>query len=797
MTPLSVALRNLALRSRITLPIVRLLRNRLQLAEVLSMGEGISTNTIGPARNHPENGPAPRDSYFRSAASYWEKLYEDKHLTARIYQERKDLTVSWISDFPLPAGARVLDLGCGAGHTAVALAQRGYQVDALDCEQAMLDMASRRAQSAGVTLTMGIGDAHELPFEESSFDAILALGLIPWLRSPHQALREMQRVLKPGGLLVISSDNSRRFTSWFDPFYNPALTPLRNLVASVLRKRGWMPMPETTPPRMQSTGEFDGWLEQDGFKKDKGATIGFGPFTLFRRTLLPDHIGLKLHGWMQRLAYREWPVFRRSGAHYLVAATKPKVGTGAEPANPRRQAGNRHSAIPSSESYNVSTPAVVLGGNTHGSLGIIRTLGRLGVPVHAVCSPPRGPASFSAYCQSTAVWDFAHAKPEHTVRFLLELAQWIGRPSILIPTWDEMAVFAAAQFDALKGAFIYPRQSEALARTLVSKKDMAALARSCGVPTPTIAFPQSLEDVMQYIESARFPVMLKGIDGNKLKERTGKKMVVVYSPRQLREMYVELEDPAEPNLMLQDYIPGGDDSVWMFNGYFNASSECLLGFTGRKLRQTPIHTGMTSLGICLNNEAVEKTTKEFMRTIGYKGILDIGYRFDARDGQYKVLDINPRIGATFRLFVAQNGMDVARALYLDLTGQRVPTSQAREGRKWFVELDLKSCLDYRREGNLTLRQWLRSLRGIEEAGYFALDDLAPVWRLGMRAVAHGWKQLRRPKKVEPKAIKLRAPAPPATVALPAVSPQDERRVDQWPKATIATVPLREKQSRIA
>src|SRR5262249_28224020 len=256
-----------------------------------------------------------------------------------------------------------------------------------------------------------------------------------------------------------------------------------------------------------------------------------------------------------------------------------------------------------------------------------------------------------------------------------------------------------------------------------------ALARRFGVPTPEVAFPQSLSDVLEYIETARFPVMLKGIDGNKLRDRTGRKMAVVYSPRQLQEMYLELEDPNDPNLMLQEYIPGGDDSIWMFNGYFNEKSECLLGFTGRKLRQTPIHTGMTSLGICLGNDAVDQTTRGFMRSLGYKGILDIGYRYDARDGKYKVLDINPRIGATFRLFAGHNGMDVARALYLDLTGQDVPPSCQREGRKWFVESDFKSCLDYRREGSLTLRQWLRSLRGIEEAGYFAWDDLKPFWKL--------------------------------------------------------------------
>jgi predicted ATP-grasp superfamily ATP-dependent carboligase len=164
----------------------------------------------------------------------------------------------------------------------------------------------------------------------------------------------------------------------------------------------------------------------------------------------------------------------------------------------------------------------------------------------------------------------------------------------------------------------------------------------------------------------------------------------------------------------------------MFNGYFDANSDCLASFTGRKLRQTPPYTGVTSLGVCLPNEIVEQTTRDWMKRLGYRGILDIGYRYDARDGSYKVLDANPRIGATFRLFVAKNGMDVARALYLDLTGQPVPTAEPVDGRKWLVELgDVDSFLRYRRDGKLTTRQWIASMAGVQESAFFARDDPKP------------------------------------------------------------------------
>ena len=104
------------------------------------------------------------------------------------------------------------------------------------------------------------------------------------------------------------------------------------------------------------------------------------------------------------------------------------------------------------------------------------------------------------------------------------------------------------------------------------------------------------------------------------------------------------------------------------------------------------------------------------QALGYQGILDIGYRYDARDGKYKVLDVNPRIGGTFRLFVDANGMDVARALYLDMTGQAVACAACSEGRKWVVEdRDIESSYWYWRDGQLGFREWASSFRGLREA----------------------------------------------------------------------------------
>jgi D-aspartate ligase len=345
--------------------------------------------------------------------------------------------------------------------------------------------------------------------------------------------------------------------------------------------------------------------------------------------------------------------------------------------------------------------------------------------VYSVDSPSGAFASFSRYCRGNFAWDDSLPAAE-SVQFLLTLGRRIGQRSILIATTDDTTTFIADNADALQEWFIFPNIGSALVRSLCSKKEMYHLATKLGIATPKATFPSSRRDVLTFLETAEFPIMLKGIDGNRLSKRCGQRMFIAHTKRQLLAKYDEIEDLENPNLMLQEYIPGGDETVCGLEGYFNESSECVLAFTCKKLRQWPAYMGVITLGVCRKIESVEKTTREFVKAIGYRGILDLGFRYDSRDGLYKVLDVNPRIGCTFRLFVAQNGMDVARALYLDLTGQPVAPAAAREGRKWIVEdLDALSSFRYLLDRKLTLKQWISSFWGVQETAFFALDDPLP------------------------------------------------------------------------
>jgi predicted ATP-grasp superfamily ATP-dependent carboligase len=375
-----------------------------------------------------------------------------------------------------------------------------------------------------------------------------------------------------------------------------------------------------------------------------------------------------------------------------------------------------------------STPVIVLANNRQGSIGIVRSLGRLGIPVYGVSADRFDPVLFSKYCRGKFVWDLHGTPFGESVRFLTEVGRKIGRRAVLIPTSDVGAIFVAEHAGSLAEHFTFPDRSAALVRSLCSKREMYQLARKWNVPTPETAFPKSRADVLAYLEIAQFPILMKPIYTRIPNSTTEPlRITLVHTKQELLERYDEAEDLSTANVMFQEYIPGRDNMTWTFNGYFDRKGECRVAFTGRKLRNYPPYFGQASLGICVGNEHVEKETIRFMSAIGYKGPLDLGFRYDARDGRYKVNDINPRIGGMLRLFVGDNGMDMARALYQDMTGQPVTSARTPEGRKWIIEdIDCISALRYWRDGNLGIREWVSSLRGIDEATFISFDDLRPL-----------------------------------------------------------------------
>jgi predicted ATP-grasp superfamily ATP-dependent carboligase len=382
-----------------------------------------------------------------------------------------------------------------------------------------------------------------------------------------------------------------------------------------------------------------------------------------------------------------------------------------------------------------TVPVVEICRGGMGDVAIGRTLGRLGVAAYLVAQEGvHTPVSSSRFWAEKLRWDFKAPEGE-SVQFLLALGARLraehGARPLLLTTADWVAIFIERHARELRESFVFPEPLQPVIHALANKWDMHLLATEHDVPTPVTVRPTSHNDVETFLQTNGLPIVVKPADPF-LGER--RSPYIVQSAEDLLE-HIERETADGPlNVVLQEYVPGGVDTIWMCNGYFGSTPAQTVIFTGKKLRQTS-PTGIASLAVCLPNEAVREQTRRFMEGIGYRGCVGIGYRHDERDGLYKLLDVNARVSGIFRLFAGTHGIDVVRACYLDLTGQEVPATALRPGRKWMFEDDAVASLHAIRARRLGVAEWLRSLRGVRELQWLAPDDPAPflVWfRDGIR-----------------------------------------------------------------
>jgi len=391
-----------------------------------------------------------------------------------------------------------------------------------------------------------------------------------------------------------------------------------------------------------------------------------------------------------------------------------------------------------------STPAVVLKFDPnvmhHGGLGVIRSLGRLGVPVYGVHEGPWAPTANSRYLSGRFFWQPSPADVDRVLTGLERLAEHIGQPSVLLTTDDAGAIFLAEHGRELRRWFLFPDPPEDLPRRLAGKYSLFEVCRELGVPSPRTVTPGSLQAARAFASDAGYPLIAKlttpWTRGSGLRSTS-----VVASQEELEHAY-ETCATSGAGLMLQEFIPGGPGHDWFFHGYCDASSTCRPAFTGVKERSYPADAGLTSLGRSVANEDLRDQVTSLLTKLGYRGLLDLDIRLDERNGEYNLLDFNPRLGAQFRLFRDTAGTDVVMAAYLDLTNQQIPMGEQVNGRGFLVEnYDPMSALAQMRAGHLRPRAWAASLRTVDETAWFARDDLRPF---GLMCLRMGWRLASRP-----------------------------------------------------
>jgi predicted ATP-grasp superfamily ATP-dependent carboligase len=366
----------------------------------------------------------------------------------------------------------------------------------------------------------------------------------------------------------------------------------------------------------------------------------------------------------------------------------------------------------------------------HGAVAAIRSLGRLGVPVYAVTEGRFTPVSLSRYVTASLRWPTTGMEPlDALLAGLRRAGQWLGRPAVALATDDEAAILLAAHRDELADLFLLPAVDPALPAQLADKQDLFALCRAHGAPAPHTAIVEKAADLAATAAQFGFPLIAKNrapferllnpiVGGTTLLR--GEADVIALA---------EILDRCGGQVLLQEYLPPSDGSFpsravnWFAHVYCFRDDRPPLVFTGMKLRSWPPGAGVTTRGIAVAEPQLAAATAEFCRAIGYRGIGDLDWRLDPRDGLFKLVDFNPRTGAQFQLFRTTSGVDVVRAQYLDLIGRQVPDGCQIDGRELIVEhLDTVSRI----AGRVLGREEPVHPRPVRrEPAWFAWDDPLP------------------------------------------------------------------------
>ncbi len=178
--------------------------------------------------------------YFDTHAQSWQDYYQGvTDIVDMILIDRKNIAVAFLGG-RLPAGARILDAGCGAGLTALELAQKGFRVQGVDIAPNMIALAGQNLAASGLpenacSFRLGNVLVEPEPAEDAKFDCVLALGFLQYQADEHAALAKLNGLLKPGGLLVISGPMQTKLSNYFG---------LPTLLRSLKRRLTRQPQPQ-------------------------------------------------------------------------------------------------------------------------------------------------------------------------------------------------------------------------------------------------------------------------------------------------------------------------------------------------------------------------------------------------------------------------------------------------------------------------------------------------------------------------------------------------------------------------
>ncbi|HEY8665807.1 MAG TPA: hypothetical protein VIL86_04035 [Tepidisphaeraceae bacterium] len=404
-----------------------------------------------------------------------------------------------------------------------------------------------------------------------------------------------------------------------------------------------------------------------------------------------------------------------------------------------------HPALDQTAPKLLESPAVVILGGEANALSVARDLGRQGVKVYGFGESDAA-VRHSRYCQwipLDAGEEGGEGFEEVWARFLLSDDAEYLHGSVLLACSDAGIQVLSRHREKLLKLYRLDESDTSAQISVLDKLTTYKHAREAGIPTPRFWETPTRQQVLALRESLVFPVLIKPRLSHIFEAHFNRKHVIVSNLEQLLETF-DKAAAAGIDILLMEWIPGGDDRLCSYYTYLDEDGTPLFHFTKRVIRRFPVGMGTACYHITDWIPELPPLALKLFHEVGLRGLANIEFKQDPRDGQYKVIEVNARFTAS-NCLVSGSGFSLATFIYNRITGRpQIELKDYKRGlRLWDPVRDFWCYRELSRAGEITLWQWIKSILHRQTFPFFAWTDPMP-------AVARACKPLARRLRRAPK-----------------------------------------------
>ncbi len=367
-------------------------------------------------------------------------------------------------------------------------------------------------------------------------------------------------------------------------------------------------------------------------------------------------------------------------------------------------------------------PGALIVGGAHVSIGVARSLGRHGIPVWLLANHPI--PKFSRYVQRRFDWPGAdHAEGLSSIVDLAkqhDLKGWV-----LIATGDQDMRMIAQNHAKLSQHFRVATPEWDTIQWVYDKRLTYQRAAALGIDCPWSFQPRDIDEVRTI--DYRFPVILKPAFRKSADEFTQAKAWKANDRAGLLRLYRRAAAlVGDDAVIVQEWIPGTGAAQYSYAGLLDRGLP-IASLVARRARQHPIDFGRSSTFVETTEQPqFEDLARRFLKSIDYTGVVEVEFKYDARDRQYKLLDVNGRFW-TWCGLGALAGIDFPYLAWQQAAGETIAPCRARAGVGWMHgSRDILAACEEISGGGLKIRDYLSSFCRPLVFANFALDDPLPA-----------------------------------------------------------------------